>query len=217
MRFEPDGQAVHLPGGTLRIVHHREQPLAETLLAHKLLQAARPIGRSGAEDVAFVAVVINEGIRSWRRKKRRRRRRAAMVVEHGKIVSMTQVAEQIAELFMGDGVRHHHAADFDRFGRNAENQRGPRLGGRAVGDDGRNGKPAHDQVAILVAGTEWQLAGNAQKAILGTHLVFGFNAHVINLVRRCVGKDHRFRPAATAGCHCARNGRRVQIGQRGIR
>ena len=197
-----------------RIIHLAQDP-HERLLPAETHEAARPIGiRRAGRRVA--AVIINFRQRAVGVAK------AVVVVQHHVLVVGRQRAEQVAEILMFIQTRHRHLLDdHRRFGR-AEGQRHARMRVVAVGNVLRQRKPVDHQVAVLIQTAERNVREDRQEGVFRSHLVFRLHADIINVARRGIGGEDKFRPergerraAETRLCVNARqtvgNRHRIQI------
>ncbi len=206
LRFQPERQRPYDARRAQRIVGHRKQPDAQTFFAREIPQAARAVGVDRIDRLALAMVLINIGVFT--------QRRAPMVVEHGKSLAVTQRAEQVPRVFVEVGIgQDHHAAQRHRFDRQAEHQRHSWVRRAAVRHHRRDGNSRHNQVAVRVARTERVQTEHRKERIFRRHLVFGFDADIVNVALTRIGKCDEFRSAPAARLSRAGYGHGIQTEQ----
>ena len=188
MRIQVDGQTIYATGMGQSVVHHDQRPLAVDAVADELSQASRAVGFSKTKNRVGSGVLIDGLLRDVAVAE-------SVVVQHGRLGPVvSQGAEQVAEIFMGDDVRdgdaaHLHVGCRHRIRRD-RNRPGQRRA--AIGNDGRRGKSREGVVAVV----EWKQAEQRRQRVLRRQMILGLDADVINLVRQRVAQDDLLKAAA---------------------
>ena len=193
VRFNLHLEAGHRAGLRKGIVHFRQLPEADALLAAKIVQRAGTVRVHGVGRAAVDAVVVDEQLRGIHRAE------AVVVIEHGVLSAVAHRAEEVAEIFVREGVGHDDALHFNRLQREAEDVANAGMRVVAVRNVDWHVDAVNIDVAVGVLRAERLVAEHRDETKLAGHLILTLHADVINLVRLRIREGHKLRAAAPDG------------------
>ena len=188
MRLDEQIKPADLAGLRQGIVHRAQNPRSQRGFAAEVHQTARPVRIRRARGTIAAVVIDNrrfsEGVA-----------KTIVVVQHHVQAVKLQHPIQVAEVLVLVQVGHDDLLYRHRHHRQRENIGHARMRVVAVRNLLRQQQAMHNLIAVLIQAAERNIGEDRQKGVFGAHPVLGLHPDIIDLARRRIREEHKFRAA----------------------